>query len=225
MKDIKKYLQIPSRMESRLYRAGKKRRLRNRTPSILSHNCNGGIILHDLGLVFNTPMINTGATPQNFIKFLSDISKYVEAEDSAFMDTGRIYDGCFVASLLDIEIILAHSDSFEEGYINWNRRKNRINFNNLFIFMTDQTHDAHACTYEDLLAFDRLPHKNKVIFTYKEYPEIQSAYYIRGFEEKGEVGILSDYKRGYFKRRFLDDFDYVSFFNGVPLEEIKKKRR
>lgn len=53
----------------------------------------------------------------------------------------------------------------------------------------------------------------KVIFTNKEYPEFKSAYCIKGFEKQKEVGILVDYKRQILKRRYLDDFDYVSFLN------------
>ena len=52
-----------------------------------------------------------------------------------------------------------------------------------------------------------------MIFTHKKYDEFPSAYHIPGFEEDGEVGILSDWKPQLFKRRWLDDFDYVKFFN------------
>lgn len=79
--------------------------------------------------------------------------------------------------------------------------------------------DKNGCTYEDMLAFDRLPYENKVIFTHIPYPEIKSSFYIKGFEDQNEVGILSDFKPGFWRRRWIDDFDYVSFLNG---EGIKK---
>ena len=37
---------------------------------------------------------------------------------------------------------------------------------------------------------------------------------MKGFENEKEVGVLSDPKPGFFKRRYLDDFDYVRFLNG-----------
>ena len=52
-----------------------------------------------------------------------------------------------------------------------------------------------------------------MIFTHVEYPEFSSAYYIRGFEEKEELGVLISYKNQFRKRRYLDDFDYVDFLN------------
>ncbi len=69
--------------------------------------------------------------------------------------------------------------------------------------------------YDTIRNFDKLPHKNKVIFTNVEYPEFQSAYYIRGFEEQSQLGVLVDYKKQFLLRRYLDDFDYVDFLNGL----------
>ncbi|MDE6963313.1 MAG: DUF1919 domain-containing protein, partial [Lachnospiraceae bacterium] len=46
-----------------------------------------------------------------------------------------------------------------------------------------------------------------------EYPEFQSAYYIKGFEEQSELGTITNFKNQFWRRRFLDDFDYVKFFN------------
>ena len=45
------------------------------------------------------------------------------------------------------------------------------------------------------------------------YPEFSSACYIKGFEEKEELGVLINFKQGILRRRYLDDFDYVKFLN------------
>ncbi len=63
--------------------------------------------------------------------------------------------------------------------------------------------------------FDRLSCPYKVNFTHGSYLEISSAVYIKEFENCGQVGILTDFKPGLLMRRYLDDFDYVSFFNGI----------
>ena len=73
--------------------------------------------------------------------------------------------------------------------------------------------EKDGCTYETIRRFDRLPYKNKVIFTHVEYPEFPSACYIRGFEDRNELGVLTFPKKQLLKRRYLDDFDYVSFLN------------
>ena len=79
----------------------------------------------------------------------------------------------------------------------------------MFVFMADSL----ECTYEDIKAFDSLPYEHKVIITHKPYPEFKSAYYLKGFENETEVGVLSDFKPGFCRRRYIDDYDYVSFLN------------
>ena len=81
---------------------------------------------------------------------------------------------------------------------------------NLFVVFCDKM----GCNYDIIKAFDELPIKHKVIFTCKPYPEFKSAYYIKGFENQEEVGILSEWKPGFWKRRWLDQFDSVAFLNG-----------
>lgn len=110
----------------------------------------------------------------------------------------------------DIEIRFNHYETLEEGIEKWEERKKRIDWNNLFIMGID----GDDCTYESLKRFDALPFKNKVIFTHKQYPEIKSAYYIPGFEDQDGIGVLLYFKKQFLVRRYLDDFDYVSFLNG-----------
>ncbi len=78
---------------------------------------------------------------------------------------------------------------------------------------------------ETIQRFDRLPYENKVIFTHIEYPEFSSAYYIEGFEERDEIGVLTNYKEQFWKRRYLDDFDYVNFLNSGRQLKSKGQQR
>ena len=88
-------------------------------------------------------------------------------------------------------------------------RKERINWDNLLLIGSERD----GCSYETLERFDRLPYENKVILTRVRYPEISSAYCIEGFEAKEELGMVLNYKKQFFRRRYLDDFDYVAFIN------------
>ena len=40
------------------YHINKAKRFKGPVPSIICNNCLGGVVLHDLGLPFNTPTIN-----------------------------------------------------------------------------------------------------------------------------------------------------------------------
>lgn len=194
-----------ARAEHKLYIMRKRRKLKNPAPTIISSNCNGGIILHDLGLRFNTPTINLYFNSIDFLKFLSDLNGYL-AEELVEVECEFDYPA---GRLGDITIYFMHYPSFGDAKTKWDERKKRIDMNNLFIMMTEK----NGCAYEMLKEFDRLPYKNKVIFTHKLYPDISSAVYMKGFENNDEVGILSDWKPGFWKRRYIDDFDYVSFLN------------
>lgn len=195
------------RVEWRLYKEFKRRKLKNTTPTIISSNCNGEFWYYDMKLKFLSPTINLSFDMNDYVKMLGNLRWYMEQpilpyEDSRFeFPTGK---------LADIEIRFNHYNSFDEAVAKWEERKKRINWDNLFILGID----GDNCTYKTMQCFDKLPYKNKVIFTHIPYPEIKSSYYIPGFENEEGVGVLLDFKKQFLVRRYLDDFDYVAFLNG-----------
>ena len=203
---MNKLLDFIVRAEYKIYITIKRMRLKNKTMTVFSSNCNGGYMLHDLGCPFNSPTVNIGFYPEQYFKFLNNPEKYLSAE---LVDT-QLMDGKFwVGQLNDITVRVGHYSSFSEAQKAWKRRAKRVNMDNVYIVMTDKD----GCTYEHIKQFDELPYKNKVIFTHRKYEEFSSAFYIQGFENENEVGILSDWKPQFWKRRWLDDFDSVRFFN------------
>lgn len=120
-----------------------------------------------------------------------------------------------------VRIDFVHYNTFEEAVQKWEERKKRINWDNMFIVGAEKC----GCDLETVKKFDELPYKNKVIFTHVEYPEIASAYYIKGFEAADEIGVLTNYKDTPLKRRYLDDFDYVSFLNGDGIHDNRGEKR
>jgi len=76
------------------------------------------------------------------------------------------------------------------------------------------TQKSSKCQYKHLEAFDRLPYKNKIVFTNHLYKDIKSSVYIKGFEKDNGVGILALYKSPkIIAKRYFEDFDYVKFLN------------
>ena len=159
--------------------------LRNITISLISSNCNGALVLRDLGVRFTSPFVNLWIRPKDFIKLLKDIDRYMAENLIETTEDGVEYP---VGRLGDITIYFQHYDSFEHAKEKWNERKKRIDKNNLFILFTDRD----GCTYEDLVEFDLLPY-NKVVFTNKPYPELKSSFYIKGFENLDSVGHCFEY--------------------------------
>ena len=190
-----------------LYKKRKRKRLDNLNFSIIASNCVGTIIYHDLDLPFLSPTINLTIEMDDFIRFAENLKWYMEQEIVELKGE----KGCPAGMLGDVKINFVHYDTFEEGVRKWEERKERINWDNLLLIGSERD----GCSYETLERFDRLPYENKVILTRVRYPEISSAYCIEGFEEKEELGMVLNYKKQFFRRRYLDDFDYVAFINSA----------
>lgn len=194
-------------LENKLYNINKKKHLKNKNFTIISSNCVGGIIYHDLGLPFLTPTVNLSFDINDFVKFVSNLKYYID-KDLIKLDTNKEYP---IGVIEDIKINFIHYKTFEEAKTKWDERKQRINYDNLFIIGTDKDN----CTYETLKAFENLPYENKIIFTHIDYSEISSSYCIKGFEDKNELGVITNFKEGFLMRRYLDNFDYISFLNNT----------
>ena len=104
-----------------------------------------------------------------------------------------------------------HYNSFDEAKEKWKERRERIDYNNLFVLFNDRD----GCSVENLIEFDSLPLKNKAVFTHIKHPEIRSSVYIHGFENEKEVGNCFEFVPGKIGKKYYDDFDYVSWFNEI----------
>lgn len=203
------------RIEWRLYKEIKRKKLKNTTPTIIASNCNGEFIYYDMRLKFLSPTINLSFDMNDYVKMLENLRWYMEQPILSYDDDRFEFP---TGKLADIEIRFNHYNTFEEAVEKWEERKKRIKWDNLFILGID----GDNCTYETMQRFDNLPYKNKVIFTHKPYPEIKSAYYIPGFEKEDGVGVLLYFKKQFLVRRYLDDFDYISFLNGKGIRRKGK---
>ena len=193
------------------YKIRRRWRLRNKDVTIISSNCSGAFMYYDLGMQYRTPTVNLSIEMKDFVKMAGNLKWYMEQEPVESEEKVP----CPVGLLGDIKIYFIHYDSFDQGRRKWEERKKRINWENIFIVGSEKD----GCTYETIKNFEELPFENKVIFTRIEYPEFPSACCIKGFEDQKELGVITYFKKQVLKRRYLDDFDYVSFLN-----KMKKDR-
>lgn len=190
-----------------MYKKRNRRRLRNNDFTVIASNCSGMFMYYDLELPYLTPTVNLSVEMNDFVKMVRNLRWYMEQE-MVEVEGGSI---CPVGMLGDIKIHFIHYASFEEGANKWSERKKRMNWEKLFIVGFEKD----GCTYETIEEFEELPYKNKVIFTHIEYPEFSSAFCIKGFENRDELGTITLFKDQGLKRRFLDDFDYVQYINNM----------
>lgn len=181
-------------------------RLKNRDFSLFSSNCNGACMCHDLGLAFRSPFVNLWMTAPDFVKLMGAPQDYLAESLDFLEETEYPYP---VARLKDVRLYFEHYKTRDEAQQAWNRRKNRIQWDKLFVLMTDRD----GCTEEVLRAFDALPYRNKVVFTHVPRPDIASAVYIPGFEKDEQVGVCSEFKNSWSGKKWYDHFDYVTWFN------------
>ena len=144
--------------------------------------------------------------PKEYIKFLQNIEYYLGLDLNFVKEDGIDYP---VGILDDVKIYFMHYKTETQAKEKWIERSKRLNLDNLYILFTDRD----GCSVEDMKLFDSLPYKNKIVFVNKEYSEIKSAYYIKGFENEKSVGILTHFINKYSGRRYLDSFDFVKWFN------------
>ena len=192
-------------IEHEIYLAQKRHRLKNKAPSIISNNCVAGVIYHDLGLRFDSPTINLFFEAEDFVSFAENLEYYLSLELKE-IPSDRPYP---VGMLGDISLYFMHYVSFEDAKAKWEERAKRIHFDNLFFIMTEK----EGCTPSVAERFDRLGFQNKVLLTHVPMPEIRCAHILTGFENEPELGVVTDMKNGFWQRRYIDDFDYVNFFN------------
>lgn len=204
-------MNLIQRIEWRLYKELRQLQLKNRQPTIIASNCIGTFMYYDMKLRFNSPTINLSFDMNDYVRFLENLPWYLEQPVVPCRDDRFEYPCGMVG---DVEIRFNHYKTFEEAAAKWNERKQRIDWDNLFVVGID----GDDCTYESLRRFDALPYPNKVIFTHKPYPEFSSAHYLSGFEVLSGIGRATDFKDQFLIRRYMDDFDYVSFLNGKGLK-------
>ena len=200
-------MNLIQRIEWRLFKELRRLRLKNRTPSIIASNCVGTFIYYDMKLRYQSPTINLSFEMNDYVRFLENLRWYLEQPVVPFADERFDYPCGMIG---DVEIRFNHYKTFEEAAAKWEERKKRIDWDNLFVIGVDRD----DCTYDSIKRFDALPYPNKVIFTHKPYPEFKSACYLNGFEDETCVGILTSFKEQFLVRRYMDDYDYISFLNG-----------
>lgn len=187
----------------------RRNRFNNPDVTILSSNCLGGCIAHDLNLRFNSPTVNLWMTPKDFIRFCSDLRTYTQSELQFIELEGFRGGGYPVAKLNDVTIYFQHYHTEEEARTKWRERCKRINFDNIRCIMSERD----GCTEEELLSFSNLPFPTAAIVHAKQN-NIPDCHVVRGFENEKEIGNIMVYRPDqYLGRKYYDDFDYVTFLN------------
>lgn len=183
-----------------------RRRFTGSEPTIISCNCTGGILYHELGIAFASPTINLYMMCEDFIKFCENMKYYLSLDIEEY--DGEVKRDYPLGKLGDLVIYFVHYESLEQAREKWNERKKRINWENIYIIATDRD----GFNQELLERFEALLWKNKKIFTHLPHGDCKDAVYIRGYENEEQIeGLHCHTKGGHF---LIDRFDWVNWLNG-----------
>lgn len=184
-------------------------RLKNSSFSIICPNCIGGNIYHRLGLQFLTPTINCFTSQDEFIKLIRNLRHYMES-DLTFpegLGEGKPFP---VGLLDDIVYNFNHDTDPEKVKRDWYRRRERVNYDNLFIIL----YEEHPFSREEIMALKDVPCKRLVVLTDKStHADLDFVRVIkRNYGRPNEAHFLD---RDYFGiQTFEKHFDFVAWLNG-----------
>jgi len=154
----------------------RKKSLTNTDFTIISNNCWGGMIYESYNLQKSSPTVGVYMMASDYVKFISNLKHYLSA-DLTFInqESARCFNDIknnknypnFPIGLLggEIEIVFLHYTSEQDALEKWKRRCKRVNFKNILFKFNDQ----NGCTRQDLEKFLKLPHKNKIFYTCKDW--------------------------------------------------------
>lgn len=210
---IMTFLQQLTVKRKKRYQLKKQKRLKNTTPSIICNNCICGLIYSDLNLPFYSPTIDVLILSDDYFRFVNHLEHYITCVPEQIFLEGISYP-VGVLRYADEQVILRfmHDASFEAAKEKWVRRSARVDLNNLYIVYCNPgvrlRRKSHL--YQE---FKKIKYPNKrmivklrLFFDYEVIMCPRFALYSKGRNIMSYPTTLS-------KKRFMDDFDYVSFLN------------
>lgn len=128
--------------------------------SIIANNCWGGYTYNSLKLKMLSPFINLVVGADDYFRILSNLKYYMEQEPCFVKERYEptLQRNYPVIRFDDVDVYFLHYTDFNDAVENWNRRKKRLNYDNLFIEMIIDK-------YEDIEKFVQLPYKHKIGLT------------------------------------------------------------
>jgi len=175
--------------------------------SIISNSCLAGVLYKSFGCKMLSPTIDMIIEPRDYVKFCTDFSNYMKYELTHSHDEWRpaTKEKYPVTKLNDVYIHMVHYRNFSVAKDAWNRRAERIVWNNLFFIF----HDWHfQLQRDDVENFLKIKYKNKLCLLSKSF------YYFQNDEQivfSKDDSLLASYPL----RLIEDHFDFVSWINNA----------
>lgn len=169
-----------------------KRSIKNKNFSVISNNCWAGRLYQYLDMPYLSPTAGLYFFAPDYIKFVSDLRKYlntplrfINPEESKYFEElkKRKQTDKPIGILDDVEIVFLHYKTKEEAEEKWNRRKERVNYDNIILKFSRM----NLCTDKEIGEFCSLPFENKFVFNTNKQSKTSSEIYWKGKITNNEV--------------------------------------
>lgn len=191
--------------------------------TIIADDCWGANVYHYLKLKFTSPFILCYMMSEDYLKVIQNLPYYIQEKLELYEEGDRNRQRCprGMIGTGDSKVILNfnHSISFEKAREDWEERKKRINWDNIFVKMT-------IIDEETAEIFGKLPYRKKVAFS-----SFQSTYesvkYLCEWNWNIENTIryigydFMSYARNSLEGRKAKDYDILKLLNG-ELDYMRK---
>ncbi len=195
-----------------------RKRVQDKSFSIISNNCWGGVLCQQLDMPYTSPFAGLFLYPPCFLKMLENLREYIESP-LRFIDESRYHMANEMRSISapypigvigpDIELHFIHYPDSSEATSKWKRRCQRINWDNLRIVFIER----ELSTLQLIERFDALDYRHKVCFSSKCL-SLSSVVWIKECRDWPYVTDLMKY-RFLYKQRF-DVADWLNGGTGRP---------
>lgn len=186
------------------------KKINNTDFTIISNNCWAGYVYRYFGLRYNTPTIGTYFFAEDYVKFITNLEHYMSYK-LEIIDTNKSKNFEIlkknnqltvpIGKLDDIEIVFLHYNSKEEALSKWQRRSNRINYNNIIIKFSEMNN----CTTKHMVQFDQFGSFKKVMFISNNYKNYKCGVYYKGYEKNKQI--LDD---TFYWNKYLNIYDLIN---------------
>ena len=146
--------------------------------SIISNNCWGGMVYDEFHLPYLTPTVGMWIPSGDYLKFISNLQYYlaIDVEEISYKEChasellekrkreGRYsfdLDDLVIGRIDDVDIVFLHYHTFEDAKRKWEKRRTRVNFDNLIVKYNDQNGFDKSYYHE----FCKLSYPKKLFFT------------------------------------------------------------
>lgn len=173
--------------------------LKNKRVSIISNNCWGGVFYDKHALQYQSPTIGLYFFSKDYIKFVSNLEYYLSLDaielnlnESKYYDIlySRHGNNVILGRVDDVEIVFLHYSSIDDALTKWNKRRKRVNFNNLIVKFNDQ----NLFSVNDFYEFSLLKYP-KLFFTTNETLKSSFTCFVK--KQSSNKCVVDDTNLGY----------------------------